>query len=127
MSELRLYAITSKEVLKKMNGNRGKLAAQSGHAYLHAFWDAEQWIPSVAREYQFSQAAVKIACVVETDQELESLYDQFSSAEKIYGMTKVVDAGRTVFNGEPTLTFIGIGPITKEEFETVAPGLKLLL
>ena len=23
-----------------MNGNRGKLVAQAGHAYLHSYWDA---------------------------------------------------------------------------------------
>lgn len=128
MSELRLYAITSKEVLKKINGNRGKLVAQAAHAFLHAFWDAEQFIPDVAREYQFGdQSAVKICLVVDTDQELLDIFDKFEAAEKIHGLTKVIDQGRTVFNGEPTLTFIGVGPITKEDFEAVSPGLKLLL
>lgn len=37
----RMYCIVARDSLKLMNGNRGKLAAQAGHAYLHAFWDAE--------------------------------------------------------------------------------------
>ena len=36
MSEpkIKMYCIFSKEALKKMNGIRGKLASQAGHAYL---------------------------------------------------------------------------------------------
>lgn len=125
MSELRLYAITSKEVIGLMKGNRGKLVAQAGHAYLHAFWDACIVIPEVAEKYCNSQAAAKIALVVDTTKELEIIYNRFY-VDHMYGLTKVVDSGRTCFN-EPTFTFVGVGPITSEDFERIAPGLKVLL
>lgn len=147
--ELRLYAITSREAVKAMGGNRGKLAAQAGHAYLHAFWDAEQRfgkdkfptdgglggdyplgsghrIYAFQRDiqtYRFSQAAAKVCLIVETTDELVDLYAKF---EPLYGCTLVTDAGRTVFK-EPTTTFVGVGPITKEAFNDLAPDLKLFL
>ena len=36
----KMYCIFAKESIAKMNGIRGKMATQAGHAYLHAFWDA---------------------------------------------------------------------------------------
>jgi peptidyl-tRNA hydrolase len=118
--ELRLYAITSREVLAKLNGARGKLAAQSGHAYLHSFWDAEKRFPKIANQYRHSQAAVKVCLVCDTDAELEAIYLKY---QPLMGATRVVDAGRTVFNG-PTLTFVGLGPCPKSVFDLDVSDLK---
>ena len=35
-----MYCIFAKESIDKMKGNRGKMAAQAGHAFLHSWWDA---------------------------------------------------------------------------------------
>lgn len=146
---LRMYAVTSREALAAMGGNRGKLAAQAGHAYLHAFWDAEVRFGEDAyptdgglggdyplgsghsvyayqrdiKAYRHSGAAVKVTLVVDTTDELAILFDLF---RPVCGTTLVKDAGRTVFK-EPTVTFVGIGPITREAFEDLAPGLRPLL
>jgi peptidyl-tRNA hydrolase len=113
---MRMYCIYSREGIKKMGGNRGKLAAMAGHAYLHAFWDAEKRFPLKEDywgyiypdwyNYKYAPKARKIALVVETDAELEAIYEQYVG--KI-GTTKVVDSGLTVFDG-PTLACIGLGP-----------------
>lgn len=133
--ELRLYAVISKEVIEMMaqartkpgkpvdpGAGRGKEDAQAGHAFLHAWWNAMERFPRDARRYRWSQAAAKVVLVVDTIDEVKALYDAF---EPHCGATLVRDAGRTVFK-EPTVTFVGIGPITKAAFEEFAPGLKML-
>ncbi|AFU87333.1 hydrolase [Caulobacter virus Magneto] len=133
-AELRLYAVVSQEALDAMTVaksrrkpdekslNLGKLAAQAGHAYLHAWWDAMERFPRIARQYRYSQSAVKIALHAGTNAELEALYERFRDHA---GATLVLDAGRTVF-GKPTITFVGVGPISEAGFKYHAPALKLL-
>uniref|UniRef100_A0AB74UMM6 peptidyl-tRNA hydrolase n=1 Tax=Caulobacter phage BL57 TaxID=3348355 RepID=A0AB74UMM6_9VIRU len=133
-AELRLYAIVSQEALDAMTVakrsrkpedkslNIGKLAAQAGHAYLHAWWDAMERFPKPARQYRYSQSAAKIALHVGTNAELTALYERF---QPFVGATLVLDSGRTVF-AEPTITFVGVGPITEAAFKAHAPDLKLL-
>lgn len=83
--------------------------AQAGHAFLHAFWDAQERYPEQAKEYKNGDHAKKITLVVNTDEEMLNLYEKY---RLICGATKVVDAGFTVFD-QPTLTCVGIGPISK--------------
>jgi peptidyl-tRNA hydrolase len=116
-----MYCIYSREAIKKMGGNRGKLAAMAGHAYLHTFWDAERrfsitegyWRPNYPDwyKYRYAPKARKIALVVETDAELDAIYEKYRHS---IGATKVVDSGLTVFN-EPTLACIGLGPCEQLE------------
>lgn len=114
----KMYCIFAKESVAKMNGNRGKLAAQAGHAFLHAYWDSlRPGVPgdmmkfmSQAMAYKDSDHAYKITLVVDTVAELEALRDAYKS---VCGVSLVKDAGFTVFN-EPTVTCLGIGPIRED-------------
>ncbi|USN15430.1 peptidyl-tRNA hydrolase [Brevundimonas phage vB_BpoS-Kikimora] len=117
---LRLYCIMSMEAVKKMNGSRGKLGTQAGHAYLHAFWNAAKDFPEEAAAYYDSPAAYKITLRVETDEELLAIY---AAHEDVCGRTKVEDAGYTVFDGK-TLTCIGLGPIRRSQLRGGAGELK---
>lgn len=117
----KLYAIVSKEAIKKMNGVRGKLCAQTGHAFLHAFWDAEERFPNHAAAYRHSPHAYKITLVVDTDAELEELYE---THKEDFPCVRIVDQGFTVFD-EPTLTCIGIGPVREECVTDELKSLKL--
>lgn len=142
---MRMYCIFSRESIKKMGGNRGKLASMAGHAFLHAYWSAQDklialpplydaWTgPRVVREdsdeyklraglyhYHYNGKAKKITLVVDTDAELEAIYEEYK--DKLIGSTKVVDAGLTVFT-EPTLVCIGLGPCEQLEI----PGSKVLI
>jgi peptidyl-tRNA hydrolase len=124
-----MYCIVSREALKKMNGNRGKLAAQAGHAYLHAYWDAEsrladEWGQGNHDDYRRSGKAVKICLVVDTDDELRALEQAYRPK---CGVSLVTDAGLTCFNGEPTITCLGIGPILRDEVGEDLAGLKVLI
>lgn len=122
MNELKMYCVVSREALKAMNGNRGKLGSQTGHAYLHAFWNAANRTPELADQYKNSQAAVKVTLVVDTTEELLAIAELYSD----YGLTIVEDAGRTVFS-EPTVTCIGIGPIDPADREEKLKSLKPLV
>lgn len=124
---MRMYCVVARESLNKMGGNRGKLAAQAGHAYLHAYWDSEERFDgsddileiSPAEAYRLSGKAVKVCLVVDTVEELEALYEAY---RPICGVSLVKDAGKTVF-GEPTVTCLGIGPLDAGQ---IGRDLKLL-
>lgn len=120
--KLRMYCVFSKEAIKLMNGSRGKLAAQAGHAYLHAYWDAEKRFPELAKRYRNSERAYKICLVVETTEELGQLYAEHYLKT---GTTHVKDAGFTVFK-EPTVTCVGIGPIDPSDCSDFLKSLKVL-
>ncbi len=132
--ELMMICIFSLESIKAMGGNRGKLAAQAGHAYLHAWWNADQRFRSyygglggdhiAAPElYKDSNAAVKVCLICETTENLLTLYENYKD---ICGATLVKDAGRTVFN-EPTITCVGIGPIKRADRGEDLTKLKVLI
>jgi peptidyl-tRNA hydrolase len=103
----KMYCVFALESVKKMNGIRGKLGTQAGHAYLHAWWDAHERFPDHADVYRNSNLAFKITLFVDTVEELEKLHDAYHG---VCGVSLVKDAGRTVFN-EPTVTCLGIGPL----------------
>ena len=126
---IKMYAIFARETLAQMQFE-GKLAAQAGHAYLHAWWDAEQRLSikqicapgsrseivysdyylNVMQPYRDENDARKIALVVDTVEELRELYEW---ARPHMGATLVEDCGYTVFN-QPTITAVGLGPIPSD-------------
>ena len=119
---MRMYCVVSKESMKKFQGIRGKMMSQSGHAFLHAFWDSNARFPETAKAYQESAHARKITVIVETDKDLLDLYAAY---KPLCGAVTVVDAGFTVFK-EPTLTCIGIGPLRDDAIGENLKSLKTL-
>ncbi|MGE0596739.1 MAG: aminoacyl-tRNA hydrolase [Hyphomonadaceae bacterium] len=120
MADFRLYAIINKEALRAAGGSRGKMMAQAGHAFLHAYWDAEQRFPERTQAYR-SGRAKKIVLAVEN----EAALNEIAAREHKWGFTLVKDAALTVFK-EPTVTAIGLGPIEKDEVPdwlSALPGL----
>lgn len=118
-----MYAIFARETLQKMKFE-GKLAAQAGHAYLHAWWDAEDRLKyetddylvgtpywhNVMLPYKLCMDARKVSLVVDTVADLEDLYHEFKPH---MGATLVKDCGYTVFDGN-TITAVGLGPIQSD-------------
>ena len=135
---MKMYAIFSREAIKLMNGNRGKLAAQAGHAYLHAYWDSlarfhfDGWVEQNGKLvrnaptslYKESGKAKKVCLVVETTDELRELEARY---RPVCGVSLVTDAGITCFNGQPTTTCLGIGPIRDEDVGDDLKDLKVLI
>lgn len=120
---IKIYCIVAKESLVKMNGNRGKLAAQAGHAYLHSFWNAEENHPDMALSYKHNEHAYKICLIVNTVTDLQCLYDKYRN---ICGVALIEDAGFTVFD-KPTVTCLGIGPIHVDKIEEDLSSLKVFM
>lgn len=138
---MKMYCIVAATSLKAMNGNRGKLAAQAGHAYLHAWWDAirprnlTKWdeekgynVPDLtivdnALKYSHEGKAVKVCLVVPDVPDLLPLFDAYKHKT---GVSMVTDAGLTCFN-EPTTTCLGIGPICEEDIGNDLKDLKVLI
>lgn len=120
---LKMYCIVNPDVLAKLGGNRGKMLAQAGHAYLHAWWDAAERHPDAARAYADSQAAAKIALIAPS---YETLRDLVNDHWPICGVSLVTDATRTVFT-EPTVTCLGIGPIRVSQRSELLASLKVFL
>jgi len=129
---LRMYCIVARDSLKLMNGNRGKLAAQAGHAYLHAWWDSftrfnfdygvsASKVPALV--YKASGRATKVCLVVDTVDDLKALYEAY---RPICGVSLVTDAGLTCFDG-PTTTCLGIGPIAEDKVDVNLSSLKVLI
>lgn len=132
--EIKMYCVFAMESVKKMNGNRGKLGAQAGHAYLHAWWDAEARSaprynePNLPEDYEFgryqtSGKAIKICLVVDTVDELKALEEAY---RPICGVSLVRDAGLTCFD-EPTVTCLGIGPLRDSDKGDDLKNLKVLI
>ena len=124
---LRMYCIFARESLDKMGGNRGKMVAQAGHAFLHAFWDAETrsnpHIRHAATKYRDSGLAIKVTLVVDTVEELKRFEMRY---RLLTGVSLVTDAARTVFDG-PTVTCLGLGPIDPEDIDHDLSSLKVLI
>ena len=126
--KVKMYCIFALESVKKMNGIRGKMCTQAGHAYLHAFWDATKiYDPKEinpkrdqAIAYMNSERAYKITLVVDTVDELKALQEKYRD---ICGTSLVTDAGFTVFN-ERTTTCLGLGPIAEENIGDDIKALK---
>ena len=147
---IKMYCIFAKESIDKINGVRGKMATQAGHAYLHSYWDAEQgykgpyWdqfaphtdeTREMSRQYEnagkkrqqainykASDKAYKITLVVDTVEELKQLQQRY---ENVCGTALITDAGYTVFK-EPTTTCLGLGPISEEDIGEDIKSIKTL-
>lgn len=106
----KLYCIFAKESVQKMNGIRGKMCTQAGHAYVHTMLTAMIETPGLAQAYLDNGHAYKITLIVDTVDELKQIQEKYK--DKV--ATKLVtDAGFTVFK-EPTTTCLGLGPISED-------------
>lgn len=116
--ELFMYAIVSAEAVKASNGARGKMAAQVGHAFCKALFDAMERFPNRVRDYTTESSPKSV--LIASEAELFKLYDLYQDQ---FGIALIKDAARTVFP-EPIITALGIGPILKSEREDILKNLK---
>jgi peptidyl-tRNA hydrolase len=106
----KMYCIFAKESVQKMNGIRGKMATQAGHAYLHTFMNAMAETPELATAYLDSDHAYKITLIVDTVEQLRELQEAY---DDVCATRLITDKGFTVFT-EPTTTCLGIGPLSED-------------
>ena len=106
----KMYCIFALESVKKMNGVRGKMCTQAGHAYLHTFMNAMNETPELAKAYLDGGHAFKITLIVDTVDDLKQLQEAYKD---ICATQLITDKGFTVFK-EPTTTCLGIGPLSED-------------
>jgi peptidyl-tRNA hydrolase len=117
----KMYCIFAKESVQKMNGIRGKMATQAGHAYLHTFMNAMAETPELATAYLDSDHAYKITLIVDTVEQLRELQEAY---DDVCATRLITDKGFTVFT-EPTTTCLGIGPLSEDMIGEDLKALKL--
>ena len=117
----KMYCIFARGSIKKMNGIRGKMCTQAGHAYVNAMLHSQYEWPDYVEKYLNTGHMYKITCVVDTVEQLEELRQEYQDK---CATSLVTDKGLTVFD-EPTTTCLGIGPIPENLIGDELANLKL--
>lgn len=119
---MKMYAIVINEALEKMGDNRGKIAAQCGHAFVGCVMKARNSDPGRWKEYSKSNLQTKIVLHASR----KSIDKIIKELNKDVPTVLITDRGLTVFDGVPTETVLGVGPIRNEEIINKIKGLPLL-
>lgn len=113
----------------------GKLAAQCCHASVAVFlnkgtWDVEDGLDvfkitniSPAMKHWMEVSFPKAVLGIETEYDIEVLFAEAQRAG--LPCSKIIDTGRTVYNGEHNLTCIAIGPAERSEIDKITGHLPL--
>lgn len=119
-------------VRKDLNMRKGKMCAQVAHASMKFLVDNNEaergdeivikLTPAEAMWLTSSFTKVVVGCDSE-----DALRDLIFQAELTdVEVHPIIDAGRTEFNGVPTLTCAAFGPCTSDELDKITGNLKLL-
>ena len=119
-------------VRKDLNMRKGKIAAQVAHAAMKFIFDnnrserADQLLVDLSKEEAIwaNGAFAKIVAYVESEDALRDL--MLKAQIKSVQCYPIIDAGRTEFNGVPTLTCAAFGPDDVDEIDEITGHLPLL-
>jgi len=107
----------------------GKLAAQAGHAYTNTLLTALLANPRLALDYESPGVIGTKICL--RAKNLEQLLQAKEQAEAAgYPCQLITDSGHILlphFTGDPIVTALGIGPITKEQARPILNKFKLVV
>jgi peptidyl-tRNA hydrolase len=102
----------------------GKCASQAGHAFLDAFLLARQTDPGRCEAYRIHRHGTK---VVLTAGYYRLLFLLRKARHLGLPVAAVIDEGCAgFFDGEPVLTALGLGPLTRQEAAKLLGGLPLM-
>lgn len=103
----------------------GKIASQAGHAYLGAFIAAE---PNLQKEYHSEFPAHPGTKVCLSAKNLNALMRAKAEAEAVGIPTYLVtDSGcKNFFDGQPTITALGLGPACKDQIRHITKRFQLV-
>lgn len=129
-------------IRKDLNMPAGKLGAQVAHASLACILKMGHWSEGELGSQDFTielhadvcekDSAVhdwmtksfpKITLEVKNEAQLKRYYDEAVAAG--LPASWIVDAGRTVFDGVPTPTCVGIGPASREQIDAITKRLRV--
>lgn len=103
----------------------GKIASQAGHAYLGAFLQAS---PDIQAEYhkEFPHSPGTKICL-KADNLGQLLLAENAAKEAGIPYFRVIDSGcKNFYGGEPIITALGLGPMTKSQAKHITKKFQLL-
>lgn len=131
-------------IRKDLQMPAGKLGAQVAHASLACVLKLGTWssgsvdgMGNVSEDEEFTitvangspvhdwmtKSFPKITLEVKNENQLKRYYDEAVAAG--LPASWIVDAGRTIFNGVPTPTCVGIGPASREQIDAITKRLRV--
>lgn len=136
-------------IRKDLNMPAGKLGAQVAHASLACILQMGKWSPRIqfnegdgsaidghafeinlkvegpdtAVHDWMTKSFPKITLEVKNEAQLKRYYDEAVAAG--LPASWIVDAGRTIFDGVPTPTCVGIGPASREQIDAITKRLRV--
>lgn len=136
-------------IRKDLNMPAGKLGAQVAHASLACILQMGKWSPRIqfnegdgsaidghafeinlkaegpdtAVHDWMTKSFPKITLEVKNENQLKRYYDEAVAAG--LPASWIVDAGRTIFDGVPTPTCVGIGPASREQIDAITKRLRV--
>lgn len=96
----------------------GKLAAQSGHAFVEAWRWCSIHDPQRAESYARSPPGTKVVLGSPSEAKLIQLLDR--AEQQGLPAALITDSGHVLlphFTGEPIITALGVGPATRDEVD----------
>ena len=114
-----LYAVVRNDI----GMSPGKCASQAGHAYLGAFLTAQPIIPEVTAAYAADLPGTKV-CLQASMVAIQRAKDELEDAG--IPCFLVVDSGcANFFDGQPTVTALGFGPVAQGQLPKFVSKLQL--
>ena len=105
--------------------DNGKTASQAGHAYLGAFLQADLNTQIEYHQDFPTHPGTKICLACKNLDHLLRAEEEAKAAGIPY--FRVTDTGcKNFFNGEPTITALGLGPATKEQINKITRRFQLM-
>lgn len=102
----------------------GKSASQAGHAYLGAFLTAQSVIPEVTAAYAADLPGTKVCLQAGSVALTRAQYELKAAGIPCF---LVVDSGcANFFEGKPTVTALGFGPVAQGQLPKFISKLQLL-
>ena len=128
MSEVKQVIV----VRKDLNMRKGKLAAQVAHAAMKFLTDnneserGDEMIIHLSQDEAtwLSGSFTKIVVSVDSEDALRDLIMRAKLSD--IDVYPIIDAGKTEFNGVPTLTCAAFGPCRSDELNKITGGLPLI-
>lgn len=110
-------------LIKSLNMRKGKMIAQGCHASLGSYLKIQN--TKIAQKW-YKEGQKKIVLSVNTESELLEIQRQ--CIDRNINCELIIDAGHTEFNGIPTITALGIGPVESTVIDSITKQehLKLL-
>lgn len=115
-----LYAVVRNDI----GMSPGKSASQAGHAYLGAFLTAQSVIPEVTAAYAADLPGTKVCLQAGSVALTRAQYELKAAGIPCF---LVVDSGcANFFEGKPTVTALGFGPVAQGQLPKFISKLQLL-